>query len=208
MFGSFVVDLTTRQKNLPVPGQTIIGSWFKMGPGGKGSNQAVAAHRAGADVKLITKLGRDPFANVALDFYRDEGIATEHILIDGENATGIALIMVDEISGQNQIVVVPAACMHVTDEDIEKSRPILESAKILLLQMEINLDALCKIIEIAHSAGTRTDPGVHTRPRSLRARSTIITFSAWSLSLARSAALVAAVPLIGRVSTSPWRTRR
>ena len=153
MFGSFVVDLTTRQKNLPVPGQTIIGSWFKMGPGGKGSNQAVAAHRAGADVKLITKLGKDPFASVALDFYRAEGIATEHVLIDDAHATGIALIMVDEVSGQNQIVVVPAACMHVTDEDIERSRPVIESAKILLLQMEINLDALCKVIEIAHNAG-------------------------------------------------------
>ena len=153
MFGSFVVDLTTRQKGLPLPGQTIIGSSFQMGPGGKGSNQAVAAHRAGAEVTLITKIGKDAFSNVALDFYRKEGISTEHVLVAEEESTGIALIMVDEDGGQNEIVVVPAACMHIAPEDIEKSRSAIESAKILLVQMEINLDALCRIIEIAHQAG-------------------------------------------------------
>ena len=119
MLGSFVVDLTTRQKGLPVPGQTLLGDSFQMGPGGKGSNQAVAAHRAGADVTLITKLGRDVFANVATDFYQKEGIDCSHILYDEERETGIALIEVDTQSAQNMIVVVPAACMHITDEDIE-----------------------------------------------------------------------------------------
>ena len=84
VFGSFVVDLTSRSKGLPVPGQTILGSWFRYGPGGKGSNQAVAAHRAGADVTLVTKLGPDVFADVAMDFYRKEGMRTEYILRDGQ----------------------------------------------------------------------------------------------------------------------------
>ena len=68
VFGSFVVDLTGRSNGLPVPGQTILGSSFKMGPGGKGSNQAVAAHRAGANVTLVTKVGMDVFGKVATDF--------------------------------------------------------------------------------------------------------------------------------------------
>lgn len=153
MLGSFVVDLTTRQKGLPVPGQTLLGDSFQMGPGGKGSNQAVAAHRAGADVTLITKLGRDVFANVATDFYQKEGIDCSHILYDEERETGIALIEVDTQSAQNMIVVVPAACMHITDEDIEACRPLIEQADILLLQFEINFSALFKAIDIAHAVG-------------------------------------------------------
>ena len=67
VFGSFVVDLTGRTKTLPVPGQTVMGSTFVMGPGGKGFNQGVAAHKAGADVTMVTKLGRDAFADIALN---------------------------------------------------------------------------------------------------------------------------------------------
>ena len=67
VFGSFVVDLMARSPHLPVPGETVKGSMFKMGPGGKGFNQCVAAHKAGADVVMMTKVGTDTFANVMLD---------------------------------------------------------------------------------------------------------------------------------------------
>lgn len=154
VFGSFVVDLTTRQNGLPLPGQTVLGSSFRMGPGGKGSNQAVAAHRAGGQVSLVTKIGRDLFSDVALNFYRDEGMDTSHVLIDAEQATGTSLIMVDEQSSQNAIVVVPAACMHFTDQDVESCRSLIESARLLLLQLEINMDALEKAVDIAHAAGS------------------------------------------------------
>ncbi len=153
VFGSFVVDLTSRSLGLPVPGQTILGNSFKMGAGGKGSNQAVAAHRAGADVTLVTKIGRDVFGDVALNFYRGEGMDTRRVLIDEARETGIALIMVDEQSAQNEIVVVPGACGNITPEDVEKCRPLIENASILLLQLEINFDALYRVIDIAHAAG-------------------------------------------------------
>ncbi len=153
VFGSFVVDLTSRSQGLPVPGQTILGSSFKMGAGGKGSNQAVAAHRAGADVTLVTKIGRDVFGDVALNFYRGEDMDTRHVLIDEARETGIALIMVDEQSAQNEIVVVPGACGNITPEDVEKCRPLIESASILLMQLEINFDALYRVIDIAYAAG-------------------------------------------------------
>lgn len=155
VFGSFVVDLTSRSEGLPVPGQTILGNWFRYGPGGKGSNQAVAAHRAGADVTLVTKLGKDVFADVALDFYRNEGMRTDYILRDEKNPTGVALILVDEITAQNEIVVVSGACQNITPEDVEHCRSLIEGASIILLQHEINPDAQRAAIEIAHAAGVR-----------------------------------------------------
>lgn len=155
VFGSFVVDLTSRSNGLPVPGQTILGNSFKLGPGGKGSNQAVAAHRAGADVTLVTKLGNDVFGKVALDFYQSEGMDSSHILMGEGMETGIAMILVDEASGQNEIVIVSGACGKITPEDVERCRPLIEGADFLLLQLEINFDAMFQVIDIAHAAGVQ-----------------------------------------------------
>ena len=155
VFGSFVVDLTSRSNGLPVPGQTILGASFKMGPGGKGSNKAVAAHRAGADVTLVTKVGKDVFGKVALDFYKSEGMNTDYILEDESRETGVALILVDEVSAQNEIVVVPAACANITMEEVERCRTLIENASIVLLQHEINFDAQYKVIDIAYQAGVK-----------------------------------------------------
>lgn len=155
VFGSFVVDLTSRSAGLPLPGQTLKGSTFRYGAGGKGSNQAVAAHRAGATVTLVTKVGRDFFGKVALDFYRNEGMDTRYILEDAERETGVALIMVDEVSAQNAIVVVSGACANFTAEDVTACSPLIEQSSILLLQQEINPDALYRVIDIAHAAGVR-----------------------------------------------------
>ena len=154
-FGSFVVDLTSRSGHLPVPGETVIGSSFQMGPGGKGSNQSVAAHRAGGNVITMTKVGNDIFGKMALDFYQSEGMNTEYVFIDEAVETGTALIMVDQNTAQNCILVVNGASGNFTDADIEKARPVIEKADVLLLQLEINLDALYKVIDIAHDAGVR-----------------------------------------------------
>ncbi len=153
MFGSYVADLTGVAEHLPKAGETVFGETFKIGPGGKGSNQTVAAHRAGADIKIITKLGHDVFGDLALSFYKEDGISADNILMDDSMGTGIALICVDEGTGQNQILVVPAACTNFTDADIEKIRPVIEEADILLVQFEVNMDALEKVIDIAKAAG-------------------------------------------------------
>jgi ribokinase len=102
MFGSYVTDLTGRCEHLPIAGETVFGEYFAMGPGGKGSNQTYAAYRAGADITLITKLGKDAFGDDALKNYEKEGISTEHVLIDDEKGTGIALICVDETRGRTR----------------------------------------------------------------------------------------------------------
>jgi len=152
VLGSFVVDLTSRAPHLPVKGETIIGSMFKMGPGGKGANQAVAARRAGGDVKLITKVGRDVFGEIACDNFRKENLYSDLIFMDEQLETGTALIMVDAESA-NSILVVPGACNNITTAEIERARPVIESSSILLTQLEINLDATRQAIEIAHAKG-------------------------------------------------------
>ena len=119
LFGSYVTDLTGRSGRPPVPGETVKGSAFLMGPGGKGSNQAVAAHRAGADVTLVTKVGSDVFGTMAVDFYKKEGMDTSYVFVDEKKETGCALILVDETTAQNEIVVLSGACDNITPEDVE-----------------------------------------------------------------------------------------
>jgi len=155
VFGSFVVDLASRADHLPRPAETVIGSSFALGPGGKGSNQGVAAHRAGADVCMITKVGDDVFGKVALDFYKSEGMNTDLIFVDKEKETGTALIMVDENTAQNQILVVSGACGNINDEDIERATPAIKNAQIILMQLEVNLDANWKVLDIAHKNGVK-----------------------------------------------------
>jgi len=156
VFGSYVADLTGTAEHLPVAGETVFGDTFKIGPGGKGSNQFVASYRAGAkNASFITKLGRDVFGELALDFYRSEGISTEYVLIDDEKQTGIALICVDNNSAQNQILVVPGACTNFSEEDIEKIDPVIRKADILLVQYEVNMDALLSVMKAAKDSGVR-----------------------------------------------------
>ena len=155
VFGSFNVDLSSRTDRMPKPAETVIGHSFKMGAGGKGSNQAVAAHRAGADVRIITKVGSDMFSDVAFDLYNAEGMDASLVFVDEEAPTGTALIMVNEKSGQNQILAAAGACMNFSDSDVEKARSTIERSSIVLVQMEVNLDANWKVIDIAKKAGAK-----------------------------------------------------
>lgn len=152
VLGSFVVDLMSRTPHLPVKGETVIGTLFQMGPGGKGSNQGVAAKRAGGDVTMITKVGRDVFGEVAIRNFRQEGLYSDLIFLDDEKETGTALIMVDDDSA-NKIVVVPGACSHILPDEIEQARSAIEGASIFLTQLEINMAAIRQAIGIAHAKG-------------------------------------------------------
>jgi ribokinase len=156
VFGSFVTDLTSRSPHLPVPGETVKASEFKSGPGGKGSNQAVAAHRAGAEVLLITKLGDDVFGKAAKDFYISENMAIDGILISKQYATGCALIMVSDNTAQNLIVVFLGACEHFTSEDIDFSRKYIDEKVILLTQLETNLEATAEVLSYGKSRNCLT----------------------------------------------------
>lgn len=149
VFGSFVVDLMARADHLPVAGETVKSSMFKLGPGGKGFNQGIAANKAGANIKLVTKLGRDSFADVALDKLKEENMDTHYIFFSDEEPTGTALIMVDENTSENQIMVTLGACSTFNQSDIDKIEPIIKDSKFLLTQLETNVDAIEKVIKIA-----------------------------------------------------------
>lgn len=152
VFGSFVVDLMARADHLPVAGETVKSSMFKLGPGGKGFNQGVAANKAGANIKLVTKLGRDSFADVALDKLKEENMDTDYIFFSDEEPTGTALIMVDENTSENQIMVTLGACSTFNQNDIDKIEPIIRDSKFLLTQLETNVDAIEKVIKIAYDS--------------------------------------------------------
>ncbi len=153
VFGSFVVDLMGRTPHLPAPGETVKGSMFRMGPGGKGFNQGVAAYKAGADVTMLTKLGRDTFGKVALDTMKELGMDDSHILFSEDRETGCALIMVDETTSQNEIVVISGACSTITDEEVDRLAPLLDGAAYLLTQLETNLSSIERIINLAYEKG-------------------------------------------------------
>lgn len=153
VMGSFVVDLMMRAPRLPVPGETVKGSGFYMGAGGKGSNQGVAASLSGSDVIMVTKLGRDDFSHIALNSFKGFGMDTAHILFDDIEPTGAALIMVDEGTSINKITVYLGACNHITDSDVTAIRGEIESADVFLTQLETNQSAVVKAIGIARAAG-------------------------------------------------------
>jgi ribokinase len=155
VMGSFVVDLMARTPRLPRTGETVKGHGFMVGPGGKGSNQGVAASRAGAEVDMVTKIGNDRFGRIAIESFESEGMHTRFVMRDENLGTGAALIMVDDGTGDNMILVTPGACSNITETDIEKARPAIESNPVFLTQLETNLDAIEKATGIAAGSGTR-----------------------------------------------------
>lgn len=156
VFGSYVVDLMTRNISLPSPGETVKGSLFKISSGGKGSNQALAAKKAGGDVVMVTKVGQDQFKDLAFESYNKENMSTEYIFVDDKESTGIALIMVAEDTGENIISVVSGACSNITSEDIEKAKELILSNEFLLMQLETNIDAVLKVMDIAYENNIKT----------------------------------------------------
>lgn len=155
VFGSFVADLMARAPHLPVPGETVKGSGFQMGSGGKGFNQAVAAFRAGADVTLAIKLGNDAFGDIAQNMMKELGMCRDYVFQSREHSTGCALIMVGEDSSQNEIVVVPGTSLSFTDAEVHLLEPVIQACEYLLMQLEINMDAMVMAAEYAARHGKK-----------------------------------------------------
>ncbi len=155
ILGIYVADLAFRAARQPAMGETILGSSFAMGPGGKGSNQTVAAARAGAKVTFITKLGKDNFGAAALAMYSTEGV-TALAPQDDKIATGAAYIFVQDGTGANAIIVVPGAAGTISVADVEANTQAIESAAVFMTQLEQPVPAALRALEIAKAAGTIT----------------------------------------------------
>lgn len=155
ILGIFVADLAFRAGRMPGVGETIAGSGFKMGPGGKGSNQAVAAARAGAPVTFLSKIGKDAFGAVALDTWRTEGIAAQ-VTEMTDQPTGAAFIYVNDATGENAIIVVPGAAATISAGDVEAAADGIRSAAVFITQLEQPVEAARRGLEIARAAGVVT----------------------------------------------------
>lgn len=151
VIGSSNTDMTIKSERMPVPGETVTGGVFHMGPGGKGANQAVAARRLGGEVTFVCKVGNDLFGDNAIAGYNREGIDTSHAL-RSDKASGTALILVDA-KGENCIAVAPGANADITEADIEAVSDVIRGADYLILQLEIPVPAVLRAAKIAHEAG-------------------------------------------------------
>ena len=155
VLGVFVADTTFRADRQPRMGETILGRSFALGPGGKGSNQAVAAARAGGDVHMLTLLGRDAFAEMALATWREAGVTPAATQREGE-ATGAACIFVDAGTGENAIIVCPGVAGTIGPAEVDERADLIAGARVLLTQLEQPLGAARRALEIARGAGVMT----------------------------------------------------
>jgi len=144
--------MVIRSGRLPRPGESVVAGQFYMAPGGKGANQAVAAARAGAQVTLVARVGRDVFGDQAVAGFRREGIECRWIVRDPKAASGIALILVDE-EGENLISVALGANMRLTAADVERAAKTIAGAGALVVQLEVPLAAVRRAVRIAHANG-------------------------------------------------------
>jgi ribokinase len=150
--GSFNMDLVVKAGRRPQTGETFMGEEFGMFIGGKGSNQAIAAARLGADVTMIGRLGTDLFGDTLMAAHAEESICTDYVVRDTEAGTGVASILIDA-DGDNSIVLVPQANMRLSVEDIERASESIAAADVLLLQLEVPIATSQRAAEIAKSNG-------------------------------------------------------
>ncbi|MDK4734441.1 ribokinase [Rhizobium sp. CNPSo 3490] len=155
ILGIFAADTAYKAKRLPHIAETLMGSGFTLGPGGKGSNQAIAAAKAGGKVTFISRVGNDAFGAMALAAYAEAGVTANVMKMEGVS-TGAAFIFVDEISGDNAIIVVPGAAGLIGIEDVEVNRAAIENAAIFMTQLEQPLEAALHGLSIAKGAGATT----------------------------------------------------
>lgn len=155
ILGIFVADTAYRAKRIPLIGETILGETFNLSPGGKGSNQAVAAAKAGANTYMITRLGKDTFADMALDIWQKAGV-TPAITQHDDSYTGAACIFIEAESGNNAIIVTPGVAGEIDNSDIDRNAALIAEADIFITQLEQPLGAAMYGLELARGKGVRT----------------------------------------------------
>ena len=154
VLGSSNTDMIINLERIPKPGETVLGGAFSMAGGGKGANQAVAAARAGGDVALIARVGKDIFGDQAVRGFREAAIDVDFVIRDEKAPSGVALIFVDR-EGENCIAVASGANAGLSPADVRRAERILAGADILLMQLEVPLETVRLAAEIASANGVR-----------------------------------------------------
>ena len=152
--GSYNVGLFLKGATFPGVGETVIGTEFKEGGGGKGSNQALAAAKLGADVAFIGRIGNDEYGRYALKLWKEFGISTDNIAVDPGIHSGVSVILIDE-AGRNMIMMVPGANFRLCKEDIDRAADAFERSTIVGFQLETNFEIVEYGIRRAAAAGAR-----------------------------------------------------
>ena len=151
--GSVIVDVTGFAPHLPVAGETVKGSTLRFGPGGKGSNQMTAAHRAGSTVQIISRRGDDVLGQILKKHYETEGMSEKYVVVDPAAETASALIEIDESDAQNRIIVILAANEQVVRESVFAAEEDFKDADAVLTQFETTTEAVFAAKELAHKYG-------------------------------------------------------
>ena len=153
--GAANIDLISYVPRLPRVGETLHGSSFQMGYGGKGANQAVMAAKLGAEVTMVCKLGRDIFGECTLENFRSLGVDTTHVSFTDEAFSGVAPIAVDP-DGRNSIIIVTGANDLLSVDDLERARSAIAASDVLICQLELPVETSLAALRIAREEGVRT----------------------------------------------------
>jgi ribokinase len=137
VLGIFVADISFSGSKIPAIGETILGTKYNIGPGGKGCNQAIAIARLGGKVSFISKIGKDSYGELALDTLKKNNISTTNIIQDENFQTGVAGILVDQSSGKNAINVITGAPSSLTTNELDNHIDTIKKSKIFLTQLEV-----------------------------------------------------------------------
>jgi ribokinase len=156
VIGSSMTDQVVRAPRLPLPGETMIGSGYSVGFGGKGANQAVMAARLGGQVSLVAKLGRDELGQSSLRNFAQQNIATEFVFLDEALPSGVAQIWVDENTGQNSIIVVSGANCSLTPGEVRSAQAAIGSVSVVVCQNEIPMECSLEAFRVAKASGATT----------------------------------------------------
>lgn len=155
ILGVFVADTAYRAPRQPRMGETILGRSFVLGPGGKGSNQSVAAAMAGADTHFISRLGQDAFADIALATWARAGVKPA-ITQDPKSYTGAAYIFIEDATGNNAIIIAPGAAADISTADIDANADLIRGAKVFITQLEQPIPVAVHALKLARAAGVTT----------------------------------------------------
>ena len=155
ILGIFVVDLAFFGR-IPVKGETVMGEEFVTGPGGKGSNQAVAAGKAGANVSFISKIGNDDYGKMATKIYAESNVGTKNLFVTEDNNTGVAAILINKETGDNAISVVTGAAGALTIDDVKKAEDEIKNASFFLTNLELPIDPVIYALKLAKDNNVTT----------------------------------------------------
>jgi len=153
VFGSVNIDITTYGERLPRPGESMLGQRYAIGQGGKGANQAVAAARLGAPVQFAGRVGADALGGLARQLLDAGGVSTENLMVDPTRPTGVAVINVIDVTGENAITFIGGANMGLDLGDAARVAPLLGNAQVLLLQLEVPLASSLAAAERVRAGG-------------------------------------------------------